>query len=261
MPQKGTIRSFADANREFLLTNYNSGRGTQWLATELNTHRMTVTRALKLLGVQMRTKSESQALNLKLNGHPLDGTKMSDDTKIKISEGVHNRYSNLTQEEKDRLSQSSKMRWEARPEKEKDKFKKQGILAIRETSTKGSKLENYIYRGLIEAGYDCEQHKCVLKNDKLEVDILMSKMTVAIEVDGPSHILPVWGDDALSKTHKADSDKNGLLVLNGYKVIRIQNAKKNVSNKVLRDGLAMTIKILEDIKSGKEKRNIIVEQI
>lgn len=258
---KGTVKIFADAHREFLLDNYNAGKGTQWLATELKTHRMTIVRALKSLGVKMRTKSESQTLNLKLNGHPLSGKEMSEETKTKISESVHDRYANLTQKEKDRISQDSKMRWEARPDREKEMFRKSGVVAIRDAAKNGSKMEHYIYKGLVEAGYSCQQHKQVLQNYNLEVDILFTDRLIALEIDGPSHIQPVWGNDALSKTHKADNDKNGLLVLNGYKIIRLQTTSKNTTNKLLRDSLNKVLELLKNIENGVETRNIIIEQV
>jgi hypothetical protein len=50
-------------------------------------------------------------------------------------------------------------------------------------------------------------------------------MNIAIEVDGPSHFLPVWGDDALSRNKNYDSKKEGLIIGKGLLLIRIQQTK------------------------------------
>ena len=56
-----------------------------------------------------------------------------------------------------------------------------------------------------------EYHKKgIVPNSNLEVDIYLPEMGAAIEIDGPSHFLPIWGEEALSKTIKSDNEKNGL---------------------------------------------------
>jgi len=47
-------------------------------------------------------------------------------------------------------------------------------------------------------------------------------MNIAIEVDGPSHFLPVWGDEVLAKNIKYDQKKTGLILGKGLKLIRIK---------------------------------------
>ena len=47
-------------------------------------------------------------------------------------------------------------------------------------------------------------------------------MNIALEVDGPSHFLPVWGDDVLAKNQKYDKKKTGLIIGKGLKLIRVK---------------------------------------
>jgi very-short-patch-repair endonuclease len=50
-------------------------------------------------------------------------------------------------------------------------------------------------------------------------------MNIAIEVDGPSHFEPVWGDDSLKRNKKYDSKKEGLIIGKGWHLIRIKQTK------------------------------------
>ena len=50
-------------------------------------------------------------------------------------------------------------------------------------------------------------------------------MNLAIEVDGPSHWAPVWGEDSLNRNKKYDSKKEGLILGKGWNLIRIIQTK------------------------------------
>ena len=60
-------------------------------------------------------------------------------------------------------------------------------------------------------------------------------MGAAIEIDGPSHFLPIWGQAALNKTIKSDNEKNGLLRYHGIMVLRVAQKRKTLSQKSMRD--------------------------
>jgi very-short-patch-repair endonuclease len=47
-------------------------------------------------------------------------------------------------------------------------------------------------------------------------------MNIALEVDGPSHFLPVWGNDVLARNQKYDKKKTGLIIGKGLKLIRVK---------------------------------------
>ena len=64
-----------------------------------------------------------------------------------------------------------------------------------------------------------------LVNTKLQIDLFIPNINVAIEVDGPSHFLPVWGEEALAKTITYDAKKQGLILGKGLVLIRIKQSK------------------------------------
>ena len=89
------------------------------------------------------------------------------------------------------------------------------------------------------------------------------ELKTIIEVDGPSHCLPVWGEEKLQKQINADLRKDGIFLTRGYVVIRLKSPavgreslkdKDNISN--------IIVNHLKDIKEKfppKSKRLIEVE--
>mgnify|MGYP001606126201 CR=1 FL=1 len=66
---------------------------------------------------------------------------------------------------------------------------------------------------LVDAGFAVQFHKQQLvSHEQLELDLYLPALGVAIEIDGPSHFLPIYGEDALMKTQLASQVKNGLLI-------------------------------------------------
>ena len=116
-------------------------------------------------------------------------------------------------------------------------------------------MEKYILSGLIKEGFKVEPHKeQLLGNTRLHLDLFLPTINVAIEVDGPSHFLPVWGEDALAKTKKYDQKKSGLIVGKGYKLIRVAQLHE-YSNARAQKVLEELVKVLSTI--GKTKTKII----
>ena len=84
-------------------------------------------------------------------------------------------------------------------------------------------------------------------------------MSTAIEIDGPSHFEPVWGEEALSRTQKADQQKTGLLLSNGFVLIRVKQ-QKGLSEKYKREILSKIVSILTDInKKYPSRENRYIE--
>ena len=111
---------------------------------------------------------------------------------------------------------------------------------------------------LSRKGYRSEFHrKNVVVNEDLEVDILLPDCGVAIEVDGPAHFFPIWGEESLEKHLKADFEKNGLLINAGFKVIRIKHLVKSISENHKRQVLTKVISVLECIKDGSLQEKLI----
>ena len=82
-----------------------------------------------------------------------------------------------------------------------------------------------------------------------------------IEIDGPSHFLPIWGEDKLQKQINADLRKSGALLSKGYAVVRVKSLGQESLSK--REQLAEeVIKLLNNISEKfppKSKRFIEVE--
>ena len=92
---------------------------------------------------------------------------------------------------------------------------------------------------MTNAGYDVIFHKRgLVSNDKLEVDLFVPSIKTAIEIDGPAHFLPIWGEENLQKHIRADAEKAGLLINRGFVVLRVKNLIRNLSSKNMRDALS-----------------------
>ena len=121
--------------------------------------------------------------------------------------------------------------------------------AVRETSKTGSKLEKYLLENLIGKHIRTETHKeQILSNTKLHIDLFLPDLNIAIEVDGPSHFEPVWGEEALKRNQKYDNKKTGLLVGKGINLIRIKQTKdfSKSRSKIIFDRLMQAISDIEE---------------
>ena len=81
----------------------------------------------------------------------------------------------------------------------------------------------------------------------MEVDLFVPGLKTAIEIDGPAHFLPIWGEESLQKHIRADAQKAGMLINRGYVILRVKNLIKNISQKRMRDILNQVIDELEKI--------------
>jgi very-short-patch-repair endonuclease len=98
------------------------------------------------------------------------------------------------------------------------------IKSIQLAGKEGSKLEKFIYKELSNVGYKVEFHKKhLIQNQNLEIDMYVPSLKTIIEIDGPSHFLPIWGEEKLQKQIKADFHKTGLILSKGMIIIRIKH--------------------------------------
>ena len=124
---------------------------------------------------------------------------------------------------------------------QKERMSQLATAAIRLAGKEGSKLENFIGDKIQESGYRLQYHnKTLIPTEKLEIDIYIPELKTIIEVDVPSHFLPVWGDEKLQKQIKADLHKSGLILSRGYAIIRVKSVgreslskKERLSNDVV----------------------------
>lgn len=220
---KSNLYSDNDLKKMYLEEN----KSFQEIADIYNTYPNKVRRDAIRIGIPIRSKSEAQKLALETgkHKHPTKGTVREEETKSKIGKSVMNSWENLSKSELKRRSTLAKQNWDNLSEDEKqDRFNKANA-AVRESSKTGSKLEKFLFQELVKNGYKVEAHKENILNTKLHVDLFLPGSNIAIEVDGPSHFKPVWGEEALKRAQSYDNKKTGLLIGKGLALIRIKQTK------------------------------------
>jgi len=208
------------------------------IADELDTYPNKVSRALKKHGIKLRDRGTAQSVALKKgrSSHPTKDKGHSEESKLKISESVAQSWENLSYEELEGRRETAREQWANMSEEDKKRLRESAVPGIKRASREGPKLEKYIREQLTSNGYVIEYHKKnIIPNYNLEVDIYLPEIGTAVEIDGPSHFLPIWGEEALRKTIKSDNEKNGLLRYHGIMVLRVSQKRKTLSQKSMRD--------------------------
>ncbi len=237
-------------NEQIMLNMYDNGASPYEIAEHLKTYPNKVRRFLKKAGKTLRDKSAAQSLALTSgrHKHPTKGTIRSDDTKFKISEKVHSYWETLPDDIRQSRVDKSKEIWEAMSDHDKEALRKAASAAIRVASKDGSKIENFLRKDLTSHGFQVIFHKTgLIVNNNLEVDLFLPVQKTVIEIDGPTHFLPIWGEESLKKHIKADTHKSGLLLGAGFAIIRVKYLVKNLSEKHKRDLSAQIREILTKI--------------
>lgn len=251
-------------DEKYVIEKYKEGFSCQEIAEQLNTYAKKVERALKKNGVQIRNKSNAMKLAIK-NGrseHPTKGKKRNEESKLAISKGVEQAWKEMSPETKEELSSNAKDRWKNIDPVKKREMQEKAGRALREACLSGSKAEKFLKSKLQEMGYEVVMHKKGLIEGNFEIDLLLPELNTIIEVDGPQHFLPVFGEDKLAEIVKMDSIKNGLLIGKGFCVIRIKYLCKNMNLSVERklwDAVSKEIEKIEISFPPKTKRFIELE--
>ena len=222
-----------------IVKQYNDDKmSTYEIAEYHGTYPQKIKRVLQKAGVTLRDRSESQSVALK-NGrksHPTAGVGHSDEAKVRISEAISSAWRSQSDEEKEEKVNKARERWLAIPEEQRASMTKRGHDANREAATHGSKIERLVHEYLMSTGYVVTKHRVFkIPGHVLEVDLYLAKENIAIEIDGPSHFLPIWGEEKLRQTIKADETKNAQLLGGGIKILRLKNLTSTLSDKVIRD--------------------------
>lgn len=210
------------------------GMSTYQIAEHLSTYPNKIRRTLKKHGIELKTRSEAQK-NALSNGrakHPTVGRKRTTEERLKISSSVCDYWESMSEDEyKDRCKQAF-VRWHAMSEEQRQNICSLAIQAIQKAGKEGSKMEKFVLQELESAGYVVQFHKkSLIPNENLEIDLYIPDIKTIIEVDGPSHFLPIWGEEKLAKQIKADSQKSGLILSKGYLIIRVKLTSDFVSLK------------------------------
>ena len=213
-----------------ILKMYNEdNKSTYEIAEHLNTYPNKIRRTLQKHGVEIRTKSSAQknALKTGKSTHPTQGKKRSLQEKVKISSAMSDYWDGMDEKEKNKRCEQSKRVWESMSKKQREDMRTKGTKAIQLAAKEGSKLEKFIQKRLTDLNYDVKIHQVIIPAEKLEIDLYIPSLKTIIEVDGPSHFLPIWGEDRLQKQINADLRKSGTLLSKGFVVIRIKTTGKD----------------------------------
>jgi very-short-patch-repair endonuclease len=243
----------------------NKKRSFKSIADELGTFPNAIRRIAIANGVIPRNKSDAHEIAIQSGRakHPTEGKKRSQEIKDKIAIKLVNKWNNMSKEDKKKKSETARENWNNRSETEKEKFNKASTEGIHRSSKEGSKLEKYIYKYLTNEKINVEYHKDnLIANHKLHLDLFLPEHLTIIEIDGPSHFLPIWGEEALQKTIRADMDKNGLILSAGFVIIRVKQVTKSISKIRMKMISQKVLTMLKDIFSNfppLEKRLIEIE--
>lgn len=219
------------------------------IAEQFNTYPNKIRRLLTKRGFELKSRSEAQKIALASGRrkHPTAGKSRTEEEKRKISKTVSENWDGLDQQEKERRALVSKKRWENLSEIKKEKMRQSSVEAIRRAGKEGSKIEQFVAKEIGKL-YALEYHKKdLVQNENLEIDIYLPELKTIIEIDGPSHFLPIWGEEKLQKQIKADLDKNGLILSKGFSVVRVKILKR-ISIARRAELVKNIIKTLENIK-------------
>ena len=251
-------------DESYVIKRYTEGCSTISIAKELDTYPKKIERILKKNGEPLRSRSESQSLAIK-NGrtkHPTKGTTRSEEDKMKISLGVEKAWKEMPDEQRKKFIDSAKDRWDKMsPEKRREMQEKAG-RALRLACIEGSKQEKFLKQKLQDIGYEVIMHKKGLIEGNFEIDLLLPEINTIIEVDGPQHFLPLFGESKLAETIKMDSIKNGRLISKGFCVIRVKYLCRNMNKSVERKLWNLVSEKVGDIKEefpSESKRFIELE--
>ena len=199
------------------------------IANMLGTYPNRVRRDAKKLGVKSRNKSDAQKVALAEGRieHPTAGKKHSQETKLKISESQGAVWDSMNESELEYRSEIGRDSWNKKTDDEKTEFFKKGGQAIQEASRTGSKVERHLFDFLTSLGYKVDRHcEFIQQNERFHIDLYIKDLSIAIEVDGPMHFEPVFGEEKLRRRQSADSIKTGLILTGGMVLIRVKLVKR-----------------------------------
>jgi very-short-patch-repair endonuclease len=238
-------------------------KSTYEIAKQLETYPNKVRRTLLKLGHTLKDKSAAQkaALEAGRSSHPTAGKIRTDEEKIAISQSLVDYWENMSKKERKRRVSMAKDNWKNMSAEAKETMRSKGIAAIRAAAKNGSKMEQFVKERLEAAGFRCEQHKMIIPAENLEIDLYIPALKTIIEVDGPSHFLPIWGEEKLQKQINADLRKSGALLSKGYAVIRLKSLGQEslAKREQMIERLLSHVNQISDSFPPKTKRFIEVE--
>ena len=214
--------------------DYESGDSIPIIAKEYGWSESKVSRTFKKMGVKIRSRSESTKLALETGRatNPTKGKTHSKEAKELMSKRRAETWEKGGEEAKKKLSEKAKENWAKKSDFEKTNMLSKAGQALRRVADEGSAAEKFLVEKLRAHGYEVEYHNKKIVYGDFEIDILLPKEGIVIEIDGPHHFSPIFGEDRLARTQEMDQIKNGVLISKGLKVLRIKYVAKKFNNSV-----------------------------
>jgi len=237
---------------EDVITKYEEGQSPYQIAKEYDTYPNRIRRMLQKAEVELRGKSEAQSVALETGSasHPTKGRQRTLEEKLKISSSMENYWTNISDDDLEERSRVAKEHWDNMTSKQKYELQQKSTEGIRKAAKEGSKVERSLVEFLEGKSYFLDLHNdSLIPMEKLEIDIYIPSLRVIVEVDGPSHFLPIWGEDKFQKQVEYDLRKNGMLLSKGYVIIRVNATREPSLNRTH----TMCQAVLDILKSVEEK--------
>jgi hypothetical protein len=225
------------------------------IAEEYGTYPNKVLRDAKKFGIKVDSKAEAQkkALKAGVAKHPTEGTERPIEVKQKIAKKRHENWENLSESE--RKKEVKKLRQMYKDQKVKMHESPNKALKLREAAQKGSKLELYVFRAVIDRyGAAIHQREDAIGTETFHIDIFLEP-NIAIEIDGPAHFEAIWGEDKLESTQNKDFRKHAACLAKGYYFVSVINDRKfsiNYGDRVLEQLFPILDKIIAGKRKGKK---------
>jgi len=232
---------------------YDEGKTIREIAEIVQASTTTIMRAFKKNGKQLRSKSEALKKSAKEGklSSPTIGKKRTRAEKDSIARGRAEAWRKIDPEARESFKTAARERWEGWTDEEKVERQRRAGEGLRAASKEGSKLEKFVYKHLTSDGYHVILHeKGLIPGEKYELDLYLPELKTVIEIDGPQHFLPIFGEDRLQKVMKYDKVKNGSLLSNGLCIIRVKFTLKALSDYTAKRIYNM---ILEQVKAIEKK--------
>lgn len=213
---------------------YESGLSVSEIAKKYNFSESKVLRTLKKIGTKIRSRSEAAKMALKTGRSvsPTQGKGHSKASRERMSVARAEAWKKGGQDAKNEMSEIARARWSKKSDAEKTEMLSRAGRALRKTADEGSAAEKYLFNTLVTHGYTVERHNTQLMAGEYEIDLLLPQEGIVIEIDGPQHFEPIFGDERFEKTKIYDTTKNGALIAKGLKVIRIKYVAKRFNESV-----------------------------
>lgn len=206
----------------------NEGLSMRRVAKTIGAPLATLSRFMKKHGITARNKGQAQKNFLKSNDHQMKGRKHTAETKKQISVSLGEFWDDLSDEEREavkrKIGSAWKRKWGSMSEQER-KLMMEGLASkAKESQGQGSRLERFIADELRKRGYFVEERSTNYTAGKdFEVDLALPTERIAIEVDGPTHFLPIYGENHLERQQERDARKDDMINSIGYSVLRVRD--------------------------------------